>query len=62
MSNKKAVFNILMYSINKTDKDLILTTIWRFALGCEDNEAKALILPAVERDVKRLMVQCAGHR
>lgn len=37
------------------------TSIGRFALWGEDDKAKAFRLFAVECDVKRLMVQSAGH-
>lgn len=39
-----------------------LTSVRRFALGGEDDEAEALDVFAVERDVERLVVQSAGHR
>lgn len=39
-----------------------LTSVRRFALGGEDDEAETLDVFAVERDVERLVVQSAGHR
>lgn len=39
-----------------------LTAIRWFTLGGEDDEAKPLIVSAVQRNIKRFVVKSAGHR
>lgn len=43
-------------------RDGTVTSVRRFALGGEDDEAEALRVSAVEGDVEGLVVQSAGHR
>lgn len=45
----------------RKQKNFHLTSIGGFAFGCEDDKSKTLSFFAMERDVKRLVVQGAGH-
>lgn len=51
-----------MHMTNKATRIWRLTAIRWFTLGGEDDEAKTLIVSAVQRNIKRFVVKSAGHR
>lgn len=51
-----------IYAHDKQGRIWVLTAIRWFTLGGEDDEAKTLIVSAVQRNIKRFVVKSAGHR
>lgn len=58
---KYAVYHLILFGFMHVT-DLTLTSMRGFALGREDDKAKALGVLTVERDIKRLVVQSTRHR
>lgn len=56
-----ADFRAEFMHVNKQGRTWGLTAVRWFTLGGEDDEAKTLIVSAVQRNIKRLVVESAGH-